>query len=60
MENESETSKKVAFIKFLPVKTKKQVEFLTFFEVYVFSQWDFSKSMGQVFGSAITHNLQKI
>ena len=29
-------------------KTKeKQVEFLTFFEVYVFSQWNFSWSIGQ-------------
>ena len=38
----------------------KQAEFLTFFEVYVFSQWKFSWSMGQFFGSAITHTLQKI
>ena len=29
---------KIAGIKFLQVKTKKQAEFLTFFEVYVFSQ----------------------
>ena len=28
---------------------KKQVEFLTFFEVYVFSQWNFSWSMGHIF-----------
>ena len=41
-------------------KKKKQAEFLTFFEVSVFSQWNFSWSMGQVFGSAITHTLQKI
>ena len=42
------------------MKTKKQVEFLTFFEVYVFSQWNFSWSMGQFFGSAVTNILQKI
>ena len=42
MENESETSKKIAWIKFLQVKTKKkQAEFFTFFEIYVFSQWNF-------------------
>ena len=40
-------------------ENKKQVEFLTFFEVYVFSQWNFSWSMGQFFGSAITYTLQK-
>ena len=41
-------------------KTKqKQVEFLTFFEVYVFFQWNFSWSMGQFFGSTVTHTLQK-
>ena len=51
--------KKIAWIKFLQVKTKKQPEFLTFFEVYLFSQWNFSWSMGQFFGSAITHTLQK-
>ena len=45
---------------FLQVKTKKQAEFFTFFEVYVFSQWNFSWSMDQRFGSAITHTLQKI
>ena len=39
---------------------KKQAEFLTFFYVYVFSQWNFSWSMGQFFGSAITRTLQKI
>ena len=39
---------------------KKQVEFLIFFEVYVFFQWNFSCSMFQFFGSAITHTLQKI
>ena len=53
--------KKIAWIKFLQAKTKKkQAEFFTFFEVYVFSQWNFSWSMGQFFGSAITHTLQKI
>ena len=49
----------IAWIKFLQVKTK-QVEFLTFFEVYVFSQWNFSWSMGQFFGSAVIHTEQKI
>ena len=34
---------------------KKQAEFLTFFEVYVFPQWNFSWSMGQFFGSAIIY-----
>ena len=38
-------------------ENKKQADFLTFFEVYVFSQWNFSWSMGQFFGSAITHTL---
>ena len=51
---------KIAWIKFLQVKTKKQAEFLTFFEVYVFSQWNFSWSVGQFFGTAVTHTLQKI
>ena len=45
---------------FIGEHKKKQAEFLTFFEVYVFSQWNFSWSMGQFFGSAITHTLQKI
>ena len=46
---------------FLQVKTKKkQAEFLAFFEVYVLSEWNFSWSMGPIFGSAITHVLQKI
>ena len=40
-------------------ENKKQAEFLTFFEVYVFFQWNFSWSMGQFFGSPITHTLQK-
>ena len=40
-------------------ENKKQAEFHTFFEVYVFSQWNFSWSMAQLFGSAITHTLQK-
>ena len=42
------------------VKTKKQAEFLTFFEVYVSSQWNFFWSMSQFFDSVITHTLQKI
>ena len=41
-------------------ENKKQAEFFTFFEFYVFSQWNLSLSMGQFFGSAITHTLQKI
>ena len=45
---------------FLQVKTKNKLDFFTFFEVYVFSQWNFSWSMDQFFGSAITHTLQKI
>ena len=40
-------------------ENKKQVERLIFFEVYLFSQWNFSWSMFQFFGSAITHTLQK-
>ena len=38
---------------------KKQAEFLTFRGLRVFSM-EFSWSMGQFFGSAITHTLQKI
>ena len=49
---------KIAWIKFLQVKTRKQVEFLTIFEVYVFSQWNFASSIGQFFGSAVTYTLQ--
>ena len=37
----------------------KHVKVLTFFEVYVFSQQKFSRSMGQFFGSTVTHTLQK-
>ena len=40
-------------------ENKKQVEFLTFSEVYVLSQWNFSLSMGHFFGSDITHTLQR-
>ena len=51
---------KIAWIKFLQVKTKtKQVEFLTIFEVYLFSQWNFASSIGQFFGSAVTYTSQK-
>ena len=32
---------------------------MSFFEVYMFSQLNFSWSMGQFFGSAVTHTLQK-
>ena len=40
-------------------ENKKQVEFLTIFEVYVFSQWNFASSIGQSFGSPVTYTLQK-
>ena len=40
-------------------ENKKQAEFLTF-RGYMFFQWNFSWSMGQLFGSAIIHTLQKI
>ena len=40
-------------------ENKNEAEFLTYFEVYVSSQWNFSWSMGQFFGSAITHTLKK-
>ena len=54
--------KKIAFIKFLQVKTKKTSRIFDLFEVYTICvfQWDFSWSMGQFFGSAVTHTLQKI
>ena len=39
-------------------KKKNKLKIFTFFEVYVFSQWNFSWSMGQFFGSAITHTLR--
>ena len=51
---------KIAWIKFLQVKTKKknkqnkQVELLTFFEVYVFCQSNFSWSIGQFFHTYLT------
>ena len=38
-------------------ENKKQAKFLTFFEIYVFSQWNFSWSVGQFYGSPITHTL---
>ena len=38
---------------------KEQVEVLTIFEVYVFSQRNFALSVGQLFGSAVTYTLQK-
>ena len=41
-------------------ENKKQAEFLTFFEVYLFLNEIFAWSMGQFYGSAITHTLQKI
>ena len=36
-------------------ENKKQAEFFTFFEIYVFSRWNFSWSVGQFFGSSIYH-----
>ena len=60
VDNESETSKKIAWIKFFYRWKQKQAEFFTFLEVYFFCQWNFSWSLGQLFGSAITHTLQKI
>ena len=35
-------------------ENKKKLEFLTFFEVYVFFQWNFSWSMGQFFHTYLT------
>ena len=49
---------KIGWIQFLQVKTKKSRIFYDF-EVYVFSQWNFASSIGQFFGSAVTHTLQK-
>ena len=40
-------------------ENKKQADFFTFFEIYVFSQCNFSWSVGQFFGSPITHTLKK-
>ena len=40
-------------------ENKKKVEFLTIFEVYVFSQRNFASSIGKFFGSAVTYTLQK-
>ena len=51
--------KKNSVDQILQVKTKKQAEFLTFGGLHVFSM-EFSWSMGQFFGSAIMHTLQKI
>ena len=59
MENESETSKN-SVDQIFTGENKKQVEFFTFFVLYLFSQENFPWSMGQFFGSAITHTLQKI
>ena len=41
------------------LQLKKCSRFLTIFEDYVFSQWDFASSIGQFFGSAVTYTLQK-
>ena len=53
--------KRIAWIKFLRVKTKKY-NFWPFkrFTLYVFFQWNFAWSMGQFFGFAVTHTSQKI
>ena len=61
MENEGETSKNTVdqiFTSKSKKEKEKQVEFLTFFEVYVFSQWNFSWFMDPFIGSAVTHTLQ--
>ena len=57
MKNESETSKNCVGQIF--TGERKQVEFLTIFEVCVFSQWNFASSIGQFFVSAVTYTLQK-
>ena len=36
-----------------------KIEFLTFFEVYVFLWIEFSWPRGQFFGSTVTHTLHK-
>ena len=41
-------------------KKKKQVEFLTFFKVFVFSQWNLSWSMGQFFWFCYNTYIAKI
>ena len=40
-------------------ENKNKLNFLPFLR-FVFCQWNFSWSMGQLFGSAITHMLQKL
>ena len=59
MKNGSETSKNCVDQIFTCENKKKQVEFFTIFEVYVFSQWNFASSIGQFFSSAVTYTLQK-
>ena len=59
MKNGSETSKNCVDQIFTGENKKTQVEFLTIFEVYVFSQRNFASSLGQFFGSAVTYTLQK-
>ena len=48
VENESETSKN-SVDQIFTGENKKQAKFLTFFEVYLFSEWNFTLSMGQFF-----------
>ena len=38
---------------------RKQVEFFTFFEVYVFFQWNILLVYGSIFDGTVTHSLQK-
>ena len=58
MKNESETLKNCVDQIFTG-ENKKTSRFLTIFEVYVFSQWNFASSIGQFFASAVTYTLQK-
>ena len=59
MKNESETSKNCVDQIFTGENKKNQVVFLTIFEVYVFSQWNFASSIGKFFGSAVTYTFKK-
>ena len=58
MKNESETLKNCVDQIFTG-ENKKTSRFLTIFEVYVFSQWNFVSSIGQFFASTVTYTLQK-
>ena len=58
VKNESETSKH-CLDQIFTGENKEQVEFLTIFKAYMFSQWNFASSIGQFFNSAVTYTLQK-